>query len=134
MNFESSNSQKVGKPIEVSSDAGAVFREEDDAVVSEFHPLSSGDFSDSTRDLLQGMEVRERGELNPKASEILRDQESLYTQLQTDITGIQYTLESEVLSPEKRTELTQKLSQLQERARKIAKFLQLANKYVGPLQ
>lgn len=62
MKFEAP-SPRPGRPTEVPSEAQAIFRDDDEAAVNEFHPLPHShhdeDFTDSTRDLLEGSEMKE---------------------------------------------------------------------------
>lgn len=133
MHFESAQ-VPLRKPTEVSPEVGDILKEGDVDAINAFHSLPAEDFSDSTRDLLDGTVVRETTELSPEARKILAEQESRYAQLQTDILSAQHELEDAALASEKRLKLNQKLIQLEQRAKRIDTFLQEARKFAGPLQ
>lgn len=135
MKFEAP-SPRPGKPAEVPPEAQAIFRDDDEAAVNEFHPLShhqpNEDFTDSTRDLLEGSEMKELL-VGPDAVALLARQRARYTQLQIDITSLRHQLDDPALSVEERSRLTQSLSQLEGRASRMGEFLRKARGYVGPL-
>ncbi|TXH00955.1 MAG: hypothetical protein E6R05_06295 [Candidatus Moraniibacteriota bacterium] len=132
--FESNRAEVPRTPSEVPAHARELLSEGDEAVRDQFHRVSSQpeDFTDSTRDILQGLKVNEIDNLSPKAKEILQAQESQYAQLQTDIAGIQSQLDDSDLSSDERNKLNQRLVERQRRADQIGKFLQEARGYVGP--
>ncbi len=135
MKFEAP-SPRPGRPAEVPPEAQAILREDDEAAVNEFHPLPPShhdeDFTDSTRDLLKGSEMKELL-VGPEAMVLLEKQEARYTQLQTDIMSLRHQLDDPALSVDERSQLTQSLSQLEGRANRIGEFLRRARGYVGPL-
>lgn len=132
--FESNRAEVPRTPSEVPAYARELLSEGDEVVVDQFHRVSSQpeDFTDSTRDILQGLKVNEIDNLSPKAKEILQAQESQYAQLQTDIAGIQSQLDNPNLPQHERNQLNQKLVERQRRAHQIGRFLQEARGYIGP--
>lgn len=127
---------RPGRPTEVPPEAQAIFRDDDETAVNEFHPLPPShhdeDFTDSTRDLLEGSEMKELL-VGPDAVALLARQRARYTQLQIDITSLRHQLDDPALSVEERSRLTQSLSQLEGRASRMGEFLRKARGYVGPL-